>query len=74
MQKSEVPTSRYQLFCDTFDTKLEVKIHLNDEGKQKLLISIETEDKEKKSISIYYEEVELLGAFLTTIKNYIDNR
>lgn len=75
MKKSTVPTSTYQLFCDTFDTKLEAKMHEVD-GKKKLLISIGSveDSEERKSISIYAEEVNLLSQFLKEISYSTDYR
>lgn len=75
MEKAKHPTSRFQVFCDTFDMKGEVKIHKTDDGKQKLLLSLTSEDgKTKQSVSLYKEDAEMLSAFILNAAPYTENR
>lgn len=74
MKKALVPTSQYALFCDTFNTKLEVKI-VQVDGVNKLQLSITSENNTNiQSVSIFKEEVKLLGNFLNTIEDFIRSR
>lgn len=72
-KKSEVPTSVYNVFCDTFNTKVEAKIHQADD-KDKLLLEVSNEEGEKLSISLYHEDVVMLSAFLDSLSDYTDTR
>lgn len=79
MSKAKQPTSQYQVFCDTFDTKAEAKIHKAG-GKQKLLLTIGNEDgsiiKEcsEASISLYREDIEMMIGFLQSALYFTENR
>lgn len=74
MEKSSVPTSRFQVFCDTFDMKGEAKIHKVN-GDQKIELSLTSEDGEKKqSLSLYKEDAEMLAAFLASAATHLDKR
>lgn len=76
MEKSKTPTSQYQVFCDTYDMKCEVKIHLTDEGEQKLHLSLNkvTDASDKLSLSLYAEDVKMLVSFLEAALPKLDNR
>lgn len=73
MEKSTHPTSEFQVFCDTYDMKGQVRIHETDDG-QKLLISLESEDGEtKQSLSLFKEDAEMLAKFIqSSLKNLIE--
>lgn len=74
MQKSKVPTSQFQVFCDTFDTKAEAKIH-EAKDKQKLQLTLKSEDgKSEQSISLYKEDAEMLASFIQNATYFLDNR
>ena len=74
MEKSDQPTSQFQVFCDTYDMKAEAKIH-KASGKQKLLFSITSEDgKTEQSISLYKEDAEMLASFIQNSTYYLENR
>lgn len=75
MEKAKQPTSQYQVFCDTFDMKGEVKIHQTDDGTQKLLLSLTSEDGEKtQSVSLFKEDAEMLASFIQNSTYYLENR
>ncbi|QDP86066.1 hypothetical protein FNJ88_11100 [Chryseobacterium sp. SNU WT5] len=75
MQKAAQPTSQYQVFCDTFDMKGEVKIHKTDDGTQKLLLSLTSEDGEKtQSVSLFKEDAEMLAHFINKTTPYLKKR
>lgn len=75
MEKSEIPTSQFKVFCDYFDTSLEAKLHKTKEDETKLLLTMETEKGEKEiSLSLYEEDVAALIGFLTSIQTNIQKR
>lgn len=75
MEKAKQPTSQYQVFCDTFDMKGEVKIHKTDDGTQKLLLSLTSEDEEKtQSVSLFKEDAEMLASFIQNSTPHLENR
>lgn len=75
MEKAVQPTSQYQVFCDTFDMKGEVKIHRTDDGTQKLLLSLTSEDgNTEQSVSLYKEDAEMLAHFINTATPYLKMR
>lgn len=75
MKKAKQPTSKFQVFCDTFDMKGEAEIHETEDGKAKLLISLTSEDgKVKQSLSLYREDVEMLASFINSASYFIENR
>ena len=75
MEKAKQPTSQYQVFCDTFDMKGEVKIHRTDDGTQKLLLSLTSEDgKTEQSVSLFKEDAEMLAHFINKTTPYLKKR
>lgn len=76
MKKSKVPTSNYQVFCDTFDMKLSTKIHEAGSRKEhKILITMESEDgNDKLSVSLFKEDVSALISVLTSLNQNVEPR
>ncbi len=65
MEKAKHPTSKCEVFCDYYDTKLTAEFHTTDEGETKVKISIgEANDDENYSISLYCEDVKILAKLL----------
>lgn len=74
MEKSTHPTSQFEVFCDTYDMKAEVRIHQNEDG-QKLHLSLESEDGEvKQSISLFQEDARMLADFIGSTLKYLNPR
>ncbi len=73
MEKSTTPTTKHSVSCDTYDTTMDVTIHKTT-GSQKVKITIGNESGNELSLSLYKEDVDVLGVFLKTISHYLDKR
>lgn len=73
MQKAKQPTSQFQVFCDTYDSEAQVKIHVADD-KQKLLLTLGNGEDKTQAISLYKEDAEMLASFIQNSTPYLENR
>lgn len=77
VEKSNVPTSKYKVFCDHFDTSLKVETHeveVNQEVNWKAHLTMENSDGETIELSLYREDIVMLANHLATLKGFLDGR
>ncbi len=80
IKKAKVPTSELSIYCDHFDSKVNISIH-NPSGRQiKLLVEIGNIDTKthtmtnNQSLSLYREDVEVLISSLNAMVGNLDRR
>lgn len=65
---ANVPTSKYSVYCDTFDKELSAQLHQTDAGETKALLSLDGE------VSLYREDVDQLVHYLQGVRKLVQSR
>lgn len=72
----KILTSKYEVYCDTFDTKLKAEMHtVKPDGESteyaKVLLTIQ--DKENKiQLSLWREDAQMFSDFMTYLSSKLD--
>lgn len=70
MEKSNTPTTRHSVSCDTYDTTLSGQLHETENKEQKLHLKIKNEEGVQLGVSLYQEDVEMLASFLNAVSMF----